>query len=170
MSDSYICACCGKEHFETPFSFAADYPDNYANMPREERDARAIISSDQCVIDDKEFWLRGCLEIPIHGQEEPFLWGVWANLRQEDFDLITEHWETVGRENMIGPFKGRLGNSLSLYPETANLRLTLQIRPFGLRPLFVVDDQDHPIYQEQTEGISLEKAREYSCLLMRMVK
>ena len=47
----------------------------YANMKRDERDARAIIGSDQCVIDQKCFLIRGCLEIPITGCDEPLLWG-----------------------------------------------------------------------------------------------
>jgi hypothetical protein len=168
MSDSYICACCGQQHEGTAISFASDYPDNYAKMSDDERDTRAVISSDQCIIDGNEFWLRGCLEIPIHDQDNPFIWGVWANLYPEDFDVITDHWETEGREKLIGPFKGRLGNSLSLYTETANLKLTIQIRPAGTRPLFVIDDQEHPLWREQIEGISLDKAREYSCLLMKM--
>jgi hypothetical protein len=44
-------------------SFAAEFPDIYANMKREERDIRALIGSDQCVIDQQWFFLRGCLEV-----------------------------------------------------------------------------------------------------------
>ena len=168
MSESYICSCCGLEHAGSPLSFAADFPDNYANMSADEREARAVISSDQCIIDTTEFWIRGCLEIPIHGQDEPFVWGLWANLWEVDFDTIDDHWETQDREKLIGPFKGRLGNPLSLYPQTTNTILTVQIRPVGTRPLFFIDDEDHPLYFEQKDGISLETARRYSCLLMKM--
>jgi hypothetical protein len=148
-----------------PFSFAAAFPDNYANMTAEERDDRASISSDQCIIDGSEFWIRGCLEIPIRDTGEIFIWGLWANLLEEDFDTIHDHWETTNREKMIGPFKGRLGNKVALYPQTANLKLTLQIQPLGTRPLIFIDE-DHPLKSEQEEGISLETARRYSCTLM----
>jgi hypothetical protein len=134
-------------------------------MTAEERDTRAAISSDQCIIDGREFWIRGCLEIPIIDTDEIFMWGLWANLYEEDFDTIHDHWETTNRENLIGPFKARLGNKLSLYPETANLKLTVQIQPLGTRPLFFIDE-DHPLKTEQTNGITLEVARRYSCLLM----
>ena len=92
-------------------SFAADVPDMYANMKGDERDTRATIGSDQCIIDQKWFFLRGCIEIPIVGRNEPFLWGVWASVREEVFDEISDCWEQQDRENLHGPFKGRLGNS-----------------------------------------------------------
>jgi len=164
-ANAWTCSCCGQVHTTVPFSFAADFPDNYANMASDERDNRAVISSDQCIIDDNEFWIRGCLEIPIRDTDEIFIWGLWANLFEEDFDTIHDHWETPNRENLIGPFKGRLGNKLSLYPQTANLKLTIQIQPLGTRPLIFIDE-DHPLKSEQEEGISLETARRYSCMLM----
>jgi hypothetical protein len=165
MPDTWTCSRCGQIHMNVPFSFAADFPDNYANMSADERNNRAHISSDQCIIDESEFWIRGCLEIPILGQEEPFIWGLWANLFEEDFDIISDHWETSNRENLIGPFNGRLGNSLSLYTNTGNLKLAIKIQPLGSRPLFFVSEP-HPLATEQEHGISIETARSYACKLM----
>jgi hypothetical protein len=133
-TNAWTCSCCGQVHTTTPFSFAADFPDNYANLNAEERDNRTVISSDQCIIDGSEFWIRGCLEIPIIGSDEVFLWGLWANLFEEDFDIVQAHWETPNRENLIGPFKGRLGNKLTLYPQTSNLKLTVRIQPARISP------------------------------------
>jgi len=164
-ANAWTCSCCGQEHTTTPFSFAADFPDNYANLNAEERDNRAVISSDQCIIDGSEFWIRGCLEIPILDTEEIFLWGVWATLFEEDFDTIHDHWETPNRENLIGPFKARLGNNLALYLTTSNLKLKVQIEPLGSRPKFFVEE-DHQLQREQRHGISLHTARQYSCQLM----
>jgi hypothetical protein len=133
---AWTCSCCRQIHTTTPFSFAADFPDNYANMTEDERINRAVISSDQCIIDGSEFWIRGCLEIPIRDTDEIFLWGLWASLFEEDFDTIHDHWETLNREKLIGPFKGRLGNKLTLYPSTTDLKLTVRIEPVGTRPRF----------------------------------
>jgi len=94
---------------------------------------------------------------------------LWANLFEEDYDTISDHWETPNRENIIGPFKGRLGNSLSIYPETANLKLTIQIEPVGTRPRFFIVEPDHKLAHEQKDGITLETARRYACLLMKML-
>ncbi len=167
--DSYICHCCGKEHSGIPFSFAADYPDPYANLGRDQRELRAVIGSDQCIIDQEKFFIRGCLEIPVRETDQVFLWGLWATVWEKDFDEIAANWTTVGRENRIGPYRGRLANSLALYPDTFNLQITVRVKPINERPVFLVDERSHPLAVEQQEGITLEKAREYVCSLMRLV-
>jgi hypothetical protein len=156
------------EHPGLPFSFAADFPDPYANLSRDERDTRAIAGSDQCIIDQQDFYIRGCLEIPIIGTDEILLWGLWAKIKEEAFDEISDHWEFEGREGLIGPFKGRLANSLPIYPDTLNQLLQVHIRPVGSRPLFTLEQTDNALAVEQHSGITSQKAAEYSCLLMRM--
>jgi hypothetical protein len=93
--------------------------------------------------------------------------GVWARIHEKDFDTIHDFWEKAGREHMIGPFKGRLANSLSIYPETLNLRLEVKIRPAGERPVFLLEEAEHPLTIEQRIGLNSSKAREYACLLLR---
>ena len=166
MSTSWKCTVCGKPHEETPASFAADFPDMYANMNREDRETRAVIGTDQCVIDQKWFFVRGCLEVPINESDDVFLWGLWASVREDVFDEITDCWETPGREKTRGPFKGRLGNSLSVYPETLNLKLKLIIQPVGARPLFIIEESGHLFGAEQQSGISQGRAIELASLLL----
>jgi hypothetical protein len=169
-TDSYIGACCGKEHSGVPLSFAADFPDSYANLSREDRDIRAVVGSDQCIIDQEQFYIRGCIDLPVDATVGVFLWGVWARVHQADFDEISDHWETQGRERKIGHYKGRLANSLSIYPETFNMKLEIQIEPVGTRPKFRLEELEHPLCVEQRNGLTLQKAQEYACLLLRMAK
>jgi len=103
LTENFKCATCGKIHQKLPRSFAADFPDMYANMKREEKDVRAIIGSDQCVVDQQWFFVRGCLEIPVIGSTEPFIWGLWASVREEVFDEVSESWEEAGREDIAVP-------------------------------------------------------------------
>ena len=77
---AYTCHVCGERHDDVPMSFAADYPDMYAGLSKAERDARAVIGSDQCIIDNTLYFLRGCLEVPIIGSQEVFIWGLWASI------------------------------------------------------------------------------------------
>jgi hypothetical protein len=165
--DSFLCSSCGKIHADLPLSFAADFPDRYANLSKEDRDARATIGSDQCIIDHEEFYIRGCLEIPVSECEEPFMWGLWARVKEEVYDEISANWQAAGRENTTGPYKGRLANALSIYPDTLNLRVEIKINPVGVRPTFWVEDASE-IGKEQQIGISREKASEKACLVMRM--
>jgi hypothetical protein len=166
MTQSFKCATCGKSHQNLPRSFAADFPDLYANMKRDERDVRAIIGSDQCIVDQKWFFVRGCLEIPILSSTEPFIWGLWASIREHVFDEISESWKEQGREGVRGPFKGRLANSLSVYADTLNLKVRILIQPVGTRPLFVVEQLEHTLALEQQNGISGERVSDIASLLL----
>jgi hypothetical protein len=166
VSDEYQCVACGRSHEGLPLSFAADSPDVYANMNRDERDVRSVRGSDQYIIDQKWFFIRGCLEIPIIGSSDVFLWRLWVSVRQEVFDEISECWELVGREKSRGPFKGRLANSLSIYPETLNLKVQILIRPVGERPILLVEENDHGLAVEQRSGITRKRAWELAALLL----
>jgi hypothetical protein len=170
VTEALKCATCGKVHDGIPLSFAAEFPDMYANMSREDRDARCVIGSDQCIIDDELFFIRGCLELPIAGSPDLFLWGLWASVREEVFDEISESWELVGREKSRGPFKGRVANSLSVYPETSSLKIGIVVQPVGTRPLFFLEEAEHPLTIEQRSGISRGRALELASLLLHQQK
>jgi len=111
------------------------------------------------------FFLRGIIEIPIIGSDELFLWGVWASIRDEVFDEIESCWELEGREKRFGPYKGRLANSLSTYPETLNLKVKIVLQPMGARPLFVLEDDQHTLTQQQKSGITQQEAAELASFL-----
>ena len=73
---------------------------------------------------------------------------------EEVFDQIEDCWELQGREQSRGPFKGRLANSLAEYPETLNLKTEILVQPVGTRPLFVIEESEHPLAIEQSFGIT----------------
>ena len=164
MSKGWACSKCGEWHDGVPFSFAADSPAPYANLNEAERAKRGAISTDQCVIDDKVFFIRGCLEVPIIGYPDPFVWGLWVSVFQHDYEAISSLWDTPGRELKQGPFKGRLSNSLKAYPETFNLRVSLQIQPVGVRPLIYVNEPDHLLALDQKNGTATVRAQEIASI------
>lgn len=164
--EGYTCRTCGQYHAGVPFSFAADFPDPYANLSKDEQDSRAIIGSDQCILDSQWFFLRGMIEIPIVGSDQPFLWGLWASVKEDVFDEISSSWEEQGRERKCGPYKGRLANSLTLYPQTLNLKLRIILQPVGVRPLFVLEDEEHLLAVQQKSGITREQAVELASFLL----
>jgi hypothetical protein len=162
----YFCGTCKEFHSGLPISYAADTPDGYAWLKESEREKRAVLGSDQCIIDDDQYFLRGLIELPIIGFNDVFLWGAWVRVWKEDFEEISKHWEIPGRENMIGPYKGRLNNRLSEYPDTLNLKCTIRIQPIGSRPLFYLVEPDDSLAKEQREGISLERIQDIASRLM----
>ena len=74
------------------------------------------LSSDFCVITDTEgtdYFIRAVLEVPIHGAEKPFLWGVWVSLSQESFK---RYWDTYDDPQVGEGFFGWLCNKIPVYP------------------------------------------------------
>jgi len=167
-SETWTCATCGKSHADAALSFAADFPDMYANLKSEDRDLRAVVGTDQCIVDERWFFVRGCLEIPVLGHREPFLWGLWASVRQDVFDEISDCWTLEGREKTHGPFKGRLANSLSVYPEKLNLKVEIRMQAVGTRPLFFVEDAKHQLAIEQRVGITRTGAMDLASVLLHL--
>ena len=97
----FKCAACGEWHEGTP-GYAAEAPLFYYSIPLEERAERCVLDSDTCVVDEKFFFVRSCLEIPVHGESEPFIWGVWVSLNDNSFRQFMGCFEALERSH-IGP-------------------------------------------------------------------
>jgi hypothetical protein len=151
-----------------PLSFAADFPDKYVKLAENERGSRALIGSDQCIIDSQWFFLRGILEIPIIGNDESFLWGLWVSVLEGVFNEISECWELEGREKDHGPYNGRLANSLPVYPETLDIEINVNLQPVSVRPLFVIEDAHHPMAMQQQSGVTQQEAIELASTLLHL--
>lgn len=159
------CGICGEEHEGEPFSFGADYPDPYLQIPQNERDNRAELGDSQCIIDGEKFFVRGCLEIPIIGRDAKFIWGLWVVVWDRDFDWIEETWNKQGREANAPLIPGRIVNELPEYPSVFNLKVKLRTREVG-GPLIEPQEDEHPITLEYRRGITVERAFELSALAM----
>jgi hypothetical protein len=96
-----------------------------------------------------------------------FLWGLWASVKEEVFNEISESWEEDHRETLRGPFKARLANSLWIYPDTLNLKLRIVIQPVGTRLLFIIEEE-RPLATAQQHGISRLDAMELSTTLLHV--
>ena len=84
---------------------------------------RGKLDSDVCIIEGKDIFVRGCLEIPIIGHKDCFIWGVWVSVSEASFARILELWDAPVVENEPPKF-GWLCNNISLYPTTLNLKTT----------------------------------------------
>ncbi|QDT59442.1 hypothetical protein SV7mr_19490 [Stieleria bergensis] len=154
----FHCATCGMWH-DLPMEFGANAPTIYNNIPEDERESRCELTEDLCVIDDEFFFIRGCLELPVIGNDEPFIWGVWASLSNDSLKRCHEIWEQEGRESEP-PFFGWLSTSLPLYPETMSLKTQIHTRPVGQRPFVELEATDHPLSIEQRDGVTMDRVRE----------
>lgn len=151
----YCCRTCGEWHEGMP-TLAADAPLHYYSVPESERAIRCDLTSDTCIVDNRFFFLRGNIEIPVHGLEERFCWGVWVSISRENFRLLMQHWEDTERDR-IGPFFGWLSADFRGYPAAENLKTNAHLQSPPWRPQIELEPTDHPLAIEQREGISQER-------------
>lgn len=164
MGFEFVCADCGEVHKGIP-TFGAEKPLSFFEIPEEERVKRCDCNTDYCVIDGKWFFVRGCIEIPVHGEEEPFIWGVWVSLSEENFNKWLACFDQEKRSG-IGPFFGWLNAWLKPYPDTVNLKTMLHLRDKGARPYIELEPTDHPLAVEQREGISRKRVAELYSIMV----
>lgn len=156
---SFKCNSCGETHQGTP-TFGWTYPVQYLSIPKEEREQRISLGTDDCVIDEKHFFIRGCLEIPVIGESEPFAWGVWVSLSKENFTQFIQYFGNEKRAH-IGPFFGWLCSDIWLYPtQTLNLKTQVHLRDNMTRPYIELERTSHPLAIEQREGVSVARIAE----------
>jgi hypothetical protein len=161
----FHCSTCGRHHSELPFSFSAETPALYDSIPDGERDSRSELTSDLYVIDEEHFFVRGCLEIPILDELEPFVWGVWCSLSKENFRKTMEMREREGRESEP-PYFGWLCTALPLYPDTLQLKTHVHTRPLGQRPFIELEPTDHPLAVDQRQGITIARVQKIAEALL----
>ena len=156
---AFVCKTCGATHENLPRLLTVATPAAYEALPESER-YRAVLTDDQCVIDDKWFFLLGRLELPVHDGGEPFTWMTWVSVSEDNFLRTSELWQTRGREREP-PYFAWVQSSLPGYAApTLNLKADLMTQPVGQRPKVFLQEVDHPLWREQKHGIPVERVQE----------
>lgn len=153
MSDNKI---CNQQLIDSPFCFGINSP---ATLFRSSPDHSYRIeqNADQCIIDNKYFYLRGHIEIPIIDYKGMFTWSTWVSVSEKSFSHISEHWDTPGREKGE-PYFGWLTSKLPVYPDTLHLAVSVKTQPVGQVPLIHLMACSHPLYRDQFNGIHYIRA------------
>lgn len=131
---SFTCSCCGKIHEGSP-SYGVRAPDHFLQQSKEVREA-GHLDPDLCRYTDEEgehFFVRACIEVPIHGVSEPF---------------------------PSDSYFGWLCNQLPYYERTHSLKTSVHPREGGIRPLVILERTDHRLSIDFHEGISVARAQE----------
>ena len=160
----FKCKSCDEWHEGVP-GFSADAPLYYYSVPEDERADRCYLDSDVCDVDDAFFFVRGLIEIPVHGLDDVFSWGVWVSLSKTSFLEYMAKFDDADRVS-LGPYFGWLSAALPGYPDTENMKTMMHPREPGTRPLIVLEPTDHPLAVEQREGISQARLAEIAAPLM----
>jgi hypothetical protein len=160
------CHCCGQVFDTLPTSYGAAAPAYWQNTPEGEYDRSNFLTSDACVIDGRNRFIRGCIELPLLGHDDNFVWGVWVSLSEKNFERVLELWDAPAKSEE-SPMFGWLSTNLSPYPRTLNLKTSVHLRNDGLRPFIELEPTDHPLAIEQRDGITIARVAEIASLLHR---
>jgi hypothetical protein len=148
----YECTTCGQVHTDLPhigFGAPMQWADEFAN------DSSCLLTDDLCIINERDFFIRGIVEIPVHNYEHEFGWGVWISHKKENFETYRHNFDSPN----IGPFFGWLCNEIDYFPiSSLELKTMAHYRGGGIRPRIELEESQHPLYRRQKEGISIPEA------------
>lgn len=155
--------------YNSPIYWTRDH--EAAASTADSADARSgtFLNEDYCVIDDRDFFVRGLIKLPIIGTTQHFCWGVWGSLSRQNFELLVAKGEDPVRTE-LPPMFSWLSNQISEYPDTLNLKMNAHIQKPGERPLFEIESTAHPLSEEYQNGISPEKVKKIMLERLRQVQ
>lgn len=154
----FTCSRCGRIHEGLP-DIAFEAPYYYYTVSEGERAVRCRLTTDVCTIDDTDFFIRGCLEIPLIDGEGSFAWGTWMSVSRTNFDRFKEVFDEP-HPSHVGPLVGWFSSLLAGYPDTLRLKVRAHLRDQGIRPWFELEPTEHPLAVEQRHGITLLRLQE----------
>lgn len=145
-------------HDDAP-SVAYDAPLPFLSQDKEVQDA-GNLDENRCVYKDEagdHFFIRATMDVPVHGLNETFLWGIWVSVSEKSFrDYSLDSNVNVEERGYFG----YLANNLPFYNETYGLPANVELRNYNLRPDVLLHNGDHELIRDQQSGISIEKARQ----------
>lgn len=155
--NKFKCICCGKIYDNIPLTFGNDFPNYYFSIPEDEIEKRVEYEKSLCIIDEQYFH-RVRLTIPILDYEDDLNFDIWSSISEENFIKRNEEWNNPERINSE-PYFGWLQNEIPTYQNTLNLRsIAIENEP-GIIPKMKIIEENHPLFTDQQNGISFEKAK-----------
>lgn len=164
------CGSCEEWHTGPCLDFSYGAPVYWSNeyeeadtghdsiLPGDER-PKTFLDEDFCAIEDRDFFIRGLIHLPIIGTAETFRWGVWGSLSRENFENLLNVIDDPKRVELPALFSW-LSNQIDGYPDTINLKMYAHIQEPGQRPNFELELTDHPLSREYHNGITAERVKE----------
>lgn len=163
------CATCDEWHHGPCLDFSYQTPFYWDERYKSSTEPNTFLNEDLCAIEDKDFFVRGLIEIPILGTAKSFCWGVWGSLSRENFETTRRTMYDPTRVQ-LAPMFSWLSTSLAEYPETLSLKMYAHVREVGLCPSFEVQETDHPLSQEFHNGITPARVKELMAGALRDFK
>jgi hypothetical protein len=90
-----------------------NYPYRYLSIPENEREERVVFEHDTCVIDGRDWYIRGVVTIPVRDRRDDLRLHVWVAVSESDFTRLR------GTSNSSECWtEGYVASRLPYYPDT----------------------------------------------------
>jgi hypothetical protein len=156
----YRCPTCTDRHDGFP-ALAYAMPDVLFALPVAERDARAVVSSDLCILDDERYFIRCVMTVPVLDCDQTIEYGPWVEVDASDFARYAVHFNGGGHPGWVAA-EGFLANAFPANGHTT-LGLNCMVRVASnksQRPSVEILDHTHALQAEQVNGVPLPRALE----------
>jgi hypothetical protein len=154
------CPKCGEEHDLWESEVGFELPDKVFALSQADRQQRAKATSDLCVLDGREHFIRVVLLVPVRGEGRAFGWGVWAKVSPEAYAHYRQSWNDP-EQGSAPPFPGELANALPACGAEVGLPVQVQLQSPKDRPTVTVADPGHPLARAQQSGVYPERVLEW---------
>jgi len=153
---SFVCCICGEEHEGFP-ALAYHRPDYWVSLSKVGK-FLGFANNDFCRTLDGHRFVRCVLEIPIHdGPELALGFGLWSSLSKANFRRYGKTYNDID-QSKLGVMFGWLSNEVKLFPGSIGLKCDVHPQDGKQRPILVLQEANHPMYEAQQSGISFEEA------------
>lgn len=153
----FRCPSCTNIHDGFP-ALAYAMPDVIFALSGDERERRAIVSSDLCILDDERYFIRAILRLDVAGYEDSFEYGPWVEVDAKTFSRYAV-WYNLGTYPGWQDAPGRIANAFPASAQpTLGLACRLVIPATGReRPSVTVSDDRHQLFADQANGMTFER-------------
>jgi hypothetical protein len=146
------CSECGKVHAGMELSHLL--PDALTALDGWEWRHRVDDAGDLLTLDGRRRFQRGLLPVAVAGRAEPYRIGVWVELldpSRGSRDLDGEH----ASQRLQRGACALIANDLLFLPQSSmGLEVSVQPREEGMRPEFILDACEHPLFELQRDGMT----------------
>ncbi|MEL7515580.1 MAG: DUF2199 domain-containing protein [Pseudomonadota bacterium] len=156
----FECPCCGQT-FGGVFDIGCDHPDPWPHGSLRDTDHETLVvgqdklSSDLCAFAGG-YYIRCILPLPVLGSDQSFAYGVWASVKDENFNAYVNAWQNDDYSDFPGCFAW-LMNDLPGWAIEDWLPCGLETGDGGDRPVLWVHEDRHPLATAQREGITFDR-------------
>jgi len=160
---AFTCSVCGQHHDERLLDIRLGLPGDIHALDADERAERAWLADDFAVLDERRFFVRGLLELPIPELDDRFAYGTWCEVTMVDFQELMRRWHS---DEQFAPVDCVLANELDPYRDTTGLRATLHATSADKLPTVDLAEASHELVHAQREGITAGRSDELAAVVL----